>query len=83
MSKRRMHRIGDLVICKDENIIITDSGCDQSIINLNSFLVQSYTGIYYNVGGVLQGMNSNDLEIVSDAFTLHQLPITAIYKLIT
>ena len=74
MSKRRMHRIGDLVICKDENIIITDSGCDQSIINLNSFLVQSFTGIYYNVGGALQGMNSSDLEIVSDAFTLCTLP---------
>ena len=74
MSKRCLHGIGDLVICTDENIIITDSGCDQSIINLNSFLVQSFTGIYYNVGGALQGMHSNDLEIVSDAFTLCTLP---------
>ena len=73
MSKRRMHRIGDSVMCKDENIIITDSGCDQSIINLNSFLI-SFTGVYYNVGGALQGMSSNDLEIVSDAFTLCTLP---------
>ena len=73
MSKRRMHRIGDSVMCKDENIIITDSGCDQSIINLNSFLI-SFTGVYYNVGGALQGMSSKDLEIVSDAFTLCTLP---------
>ena len=58
MSKRCLHGIGDLVICTDENIIITDSGCDQSIINFNSFLVQTFTGIYYNIGGALQGMHS-------------------------
>ena len=74
MSKRRVQRISDLVITEDEGILISDSGCDQSIINLNSFLVQTYTGIDFNVGGALEGMGSSSLELVNDAYTLALLP---------
>ena len=51
MSKRRVQRINDLFITEDEGILISDSGCDQSIINLNAFLIQTFTGIEYIVGG--------------------------------
>ena len=51
-----------------------DNGCDQSIINLNSFLIQSFAGITYNVGGALHAMNSKSLELVNTAFTLVTLP---------
>jgi len=74
MSKRRVQQICDLVITEDEQILISDSGCDQSIINLNSFLVQTYTGIDFIVGGALQGMQSSSLELVNDAHTLALLP---------
>ena len=37
MSKRRVQRICDLFIAEDENILISDSGCDQSIINKMHF----------------------------------------------
>ena len=63
-----------MVITKDEGILIIDSGCDQSIINLNSFLVQTYTGIDFIVGDALQGMRSSLLELVNDAYTLPLLP---------
>ena len=74
MSSRRVQRIKDLVITTDENILISDSGCDQTIINLNAFLIQTYTGEYFNIGGALQGMHSSDLELVNDAYTLATLP---------
>jgi hypothetical protein len=74
MSSRRVQRIKDLVITTDENILISDSGCDQTIINLNAFLIQTYTGEYFNIGGALQGMKSSDLELVNDAYTLATLP---------
>ena len=74
MSSRRVQRIKDLVITMDENILISDSGCDQTIITLNAFLIQTYTGKYFNIGGALQGMTSSDLELVNDAYTLATLP---------
>jgi len=74
MSKQRVQRIYDLVITEDEGILISDSGCDQSILNLNSFLVQTYTGIDFIAGGALQGMRSSSLELVNDAYTLVLLP---------
>jgi len=74
MSKRRVQRICDLVITDNEHILISDSGCDQSIINSSAFLIQSFTGVYYNVGGALSGMSSSDLELVNDAYTLATLP---------
>ena len=74
MSKRRVQRICDLVITDNEHTLITDSGCDQSIINSSAFLIQSFTGVFYNVGGALNGMSSSNLELVNDAYTLATLP---------
>ena len=52
------------------NFLVINNGCDQLIININSFLVQSFTGAYVNKGGALSTMSSSNLEIVNDAFTL-------------
>ena len=54
--------------------MVVDNGCDQSIININSFLIKSFAGELYNVGGALHSMHSSQLELVSDAFTLVTLP---------
>ena len=59
-----------MVISTNENIIVIDNGCNQSIININSFLVYSFAGVIFNVGGALQGMQSSNLELVSEAYTL-------------
>ena len=48
-----------------------DSGADQCIVNLNSFLIYEQTGIYYNVGGAMNDkMSSEPLELVNHAYTL-------------
>jgi len=73
MTSRHVQQIKDLVITMDENILISDSGCNQIIININSFLIQTYTGTYFNIGGALQGLTASDLELVNDAFTLATL----------
>ena len=49
---------------------MVDNGCDQSIINVNLFVVQSFTGEYIYIGGALSTMNSSNLELVNEAFTL-------------
>ena len=54
--------------------MVVDNGCDQSIININSFLVHSFAGVYYDVGGALQNMRSSHLQLVNCAFTLVTLP---------
>ena len=54
--------------------MVVDNGCDQSIINVNSFLIKSFAGELFNVGGALHSMRSSQLELVSDAFTLITLP---------
>ena len=54
--------------------MVVDNGCDQSIINNNSFLINSFAGVLYNVGGALHGTKSSQLELVNDAFTLCILP---------
>ena len=50
--------------------MVIDNGCEQSIVGINSFLVQTFTGAYINMGGALSTMSSSKLEIVNDAFTL-------------
>ena len=54
----------------DENILIIDSACDQSIITTNVFVVLSRSGRYYYVNGALSGRMQNEtpLEVV-DAVT--------------
>ena len=73
-TERCLTYVNDLCIPSDENILVTDNGCDQSIININSFLVQSFTGTYYNVGGAIGTMKSTNLELVNEAFTLVSIP---------
>ena len=54
--------------------MVVDNGCDQSIINSNSFLIKSFAGVLYNVGGALGSMRSTNLELVNDAYTMAILP---------
>ena len=50
-KRRRLTYLDDLVISTNEHIMVIDNGCDQTIINITSFLVQSFTGAYVNIGG--------------------------------
>ena len=73
--KRRVEYRHGLQISVDENIAVIDSGCDQCIISNNSFVVKSYSGVYYSIRGALNGMISNStLELVSQAYVLLVCP---------
>ena len=62
-------------MCIDECVAVIDSGCDQCIINIKSFTINSYSGIFYSVTGALACMISDStLELVSEAYTLLVLP---------
>ena len=54
----------------EENDLIIDNGCDQSIINLTSFLVHNYTGVFIHVNGAINSIEGRSLEIVNNAYTL-------------
>ena len=72
---RRIIIRDDLEICtKDEEIIIIDSACDQSVININSFVINTHTGIYFNVADTIKCSNSSKLELVNDCYTYVKLP---------
>ena len=62
--------MGDLLITSDENVLIMDNGYDQSIVNIIAFLVGTCLGVYYTLGGALNGMHSSDLELVNNAYTM-------------
>ena len=53
-----------------ENVLIVDKGCDQTIVNLNSFLIHTFTGVFFNVNGAMSSMKTADLELVDEAYTL-------------
>ena len=75
ISTRRMIKIDDLVIpSKNENILLIDNGCDVSIISINSFLINTYTSIFFNVDGALLNMKSNNLQLVNYCYTVAILP---------
>ena len=62
-------------MCVDECIAVVDSGCDQCIINIKSFLIKSYSGVYFSITGALACMTSGlTLELVSEAYTLLVCP---------
>ena len=63
----------ELTIVDNENLIIIDNGCDQTIINLNSFVVMTFTGILFDVNGAMASMKSEPLEFVNNAYTLATL----------
>ena len=57
-----------MIPSKDQNILIIDSACDQSIINSQAFVVLSQSGTYFYVNGAMQGMQSeNAYEVVNGA----------------
>ena len=62
----------DLLITSGENVSIMDNGCDQSIVNISAFLVETHLGVYFTVGGALNGMHLSDLELVNNAYTMVQ-----------
>ena len=70
---RRVEFIDELCITTNENILVVDNGCDQTIININSFIIKSFAGVLFNVGGALHDMKSSQLELVNDAYTLVHL----------
>ena len=70
ISSRKVTLIEDLVISLDEEILIIDNGCDQTIININSYLIVTHTGIYFNVDGALDCMSSSKLELVNNCYTV-------------
>ena len=69
MKCRRVTRSGDLVITTDECCLLIDNGCDQSIVNSNSFKIGMHTGIHYSVEGAIECMAASNLELVNDAVT--------------
>ena len=54
---RRLTFIDNSLIPNKDNILVVDNSCDQNIININSFLVQSLASINYNISGDLNNMN--------------------------
>ena len=71
---RRLTIVNDLCIPFMENILVVDNGSDQTIININSFLIQSFAGIHYSVGRALNIITPSTLELVNESFTLATLP---------
>ena len=54
--------------------MLDDSGADQCIVNINSFLICTRTGEYFDVGGATNEMRTTvPLELVNDAYTLVHL----------
>ena len=67
---RRLTIVNDLCIPFMENSLVVDNGCDQTIFNINSFLIWSFVGIQYSVGGALNSITPSTLELVNESFTL-------------
>ena len=48
--KRRMISIDNSVIpSNNENMLLIDNGCDVNIISNNFFLIETFTGTFFNV----------------------------------
>ena len=58
-----------MVITTNENLLLIDNGCDQSIISLNCFNIGTYTGEFFTIQGAITSMTSSKLELVNDAVT--------------
>ena len=70
-----MTRVDDYLIPDDDKcILLDDSGCDQSIINISAFKVFTLTSVFYHLGGAMKDFASSlPLEVVNDAYTLAHL----------
>ena len=67
---QQIEHLGNLVATTNENILVIDNGCDQTIININSFLIYTFAGVKCKVNSALSKMSSSSLELVSDTYTL-------------
>ena len=75
MSLRHLSYLNNnLVIHFNENMLVIDISCDQTIININAFLIKYFAGIKFNIGGALNSMKSTKLKLINDAYTLLTLP---------
>ena len=55
-----MTRVDDYLIPDDDEcILLDDSGCDQSIINISAFKVFTHTSVFYNLGGAMKDFASS------------------------
>ena len=83
MAIYRLNYIYDIVIPMNEIVLTINNGCTQIIININSFLIQSFTVIHFTVEGVLNSMGSSKLELFSESYTLVILSksIMSIFKI--
>ena len=76
MRAHNVKHIGDFLIPEESKcILLDDSGCDQSIINIKAFKVMTHTSIYFNLGGAMQEelASTRLLEVLNDAYTLAHL----------
>ena len=60
----------DLVIIFNGHILVIDNSYDQKTGNMSAFLIESFAGIQFNVGGTLNNTISTKIELANDACTL-------------
>ena len=74
LTIRRLNYLDHLVIPINTHLLIIYNDCDQTIINLNLFLVNFFAGVHFTIGGALSIISSSKLESVNDAYNLVTLP---------
>ena len=75
LTCRSIRYLYDLTLVSEENILVVDSGCDQSIVSNLAFRVGCRSGVFFNVDGVLSDMKSSQLlEVVNNCITTCILP---------
>ena len=67
---RQVEYLGDLQATTNENMLVIDNGYNQTIINIDLFLIYTFASVKYKINGALSKMSSSSLELVSDAYTL-------------
>lgn len=70
----RINKLHDeLTVYKDEQVLIVDNDCNQTVITFNSFQVFTFLGFTFSVSSAMSSMSSELLELVNDAYTLATL----------
>ena len=69
-STRKVTKLGNLAVTTNDNDLIIDNDCDQTIINKSDFNIDIHIGILYHVGEALGSMSSSNLELVGSVYTL-------------
>ena len=58
----------------NEQVMIIDSGCDQTVVNNISFVINSYTGVFFNVSGAIKSSKiSTKLVLIDKIFRISRL----------